>query len=54
MKPALTSPITPSTRLEKVSGNCRLKAATARLQMDRIEIHRRSEPSCAPQSAAIR
>ena len=52
MKPALMRPITPSTRLEKVSGSWRLNAATATLQIDRIRIHSSSEPSCAPQSAA--
>ena len=52
MKPALMSPITPSTRLEKVNGSPRLKAATARLQIDRIRIHSSSEPSCAPHRAA--
>ena len=54
MKPALMRPMTPSTRLEKLIGSCRLKAATARLQIDRIEIQSRSDPSCAPHSAATR
>ena len=54
MKPQLTSPITPSTRLEKLAGSWRLNAATATLQIDRIKIHSSSEPSCAPQSAATR
>jgi len=52
MKPLLISPITPSTRLEKLCGSWRLKAATATLQMERISIHNSSDPSCAPQSAA--
>src|ERR1022692_212175 len=54
MKPQLTSPITPSTRLAKVSGSWRLNAATAALQIDRIKIHSNSEPSCAPHTAATR
>jgi hypothetical protein len=52
MKPPLMRPITPSTRLEKLNGSWRLKAATATLQIDRIKIHSSSEPSCAPHSAA--
>src|ERR1700721_443253 len=51
MNPPLTRPITPSTRLEKLRGSCRLKAATATLQIDRIMIHSSSEPSCAPHRA---
>ena len=54
MKPPLIRPITPSTRLEKVAGSWRLKAATATLQIDRIKIHSSSEPSCAPHTAATR
>src|ERR1700734_494625 len=52
MNPPLTSPMTPRTRLEKLKGSWRLKAATATLQIDRINIHRSSEPSCAPHKAA--
>ncbi len=54
MKPELMSPMTPSTRLEKVNGSARLKAATATLQIERIKIHSSKEPSCAPHSAATR
>ena len=54
IKPQLTKPITPSTRLAKLAGSWRLNAATATLQIDRIRIHSSSEPSCAPQSAAMR
>ena len=52
MNPALMTPMTPSTRLEKLKGSVRLKAATATLQIARIRIHNSSEPSCPPHSAA--
>src|SRR3981081_3602158 len=52
MKPPLIRPITPSTRLEKLKGSCRLKAATATLQIDKIKIPSMSEPACAPHRPA--
>src|ERR1700722_3920465 len=54
MKPELMRPMTPSTRLEKVKGSARLKAATATLQMERIRLHSSKESSCSPHSAATR
>ena len=52
--PALMSPSTPSTRLWTVCGSTRLKAATAMVHNARIKSHNSSDPSCAPQTAAIR
>ena len=44
----------PITRLEKLKGRPRLNAATATLQIDRINTQSSSEPSWAPQTAATR
>ncbi len=54
MKPALTKPSTPSTRLRNCVGSARLKAATASVQIASTSIHSSSEPSCAPHTAATR
>ena len=53
-KPVLTNPSTPSTRAANAGGSPRLNAATARFHTDRIRIHSRSDPSCAPQTAVTR
>jgi hypothetical protein len=45
---ALIRPITPSTRLEKLCGSWRLKAATATLQIDRIRSTAAASPRARP------
>ena len=52
--PALTSPITPSTRVTSRSGRWRLKSATAKVQPPSISSHSTIEPSCDPHVAAKR
>src|SRR5258706_1139545 len=52
--PALTRPLTPSTRATKRSGRPRLNTATAKVQPASIHVHSSIEPSCEPQVAAKR
>jgi hypothetical protein len=53
-KPALTMPMTPSTRATISSGRCALKRLTAVIQTPSMSVHRRREPSCPPQAPATR
>ncbi|MCY1216236.1 hypothetical protein D9M72_281060 [compost metagenome] len=53
-KPALIAPITASTRATAASGSCRLHADTASDHRPSISVHSSIEPSCPPQTAAMR
>jgi hypothetical protein len=52
--PALTTPITPSTRAVISSGRCRLKMLTALIHTPSISVQRSNDPSCPPQAPATR
>ncbi len=52
--PALTRPITPSTRVTRRSGRCRLKIDTAKVHSPSIRVQSSIDPSCDPQVAAKR
>ena len=53
-KPTLIIPITDSTRATESCGMLRLNSATASVQQLNSSTQRRSDPSCAPQVAAMR
>ena len=53
-KPALITPSTPITRLVIADGMLRLKSTTENVQIDCTNSHNRSDPSCAPHTAANR
>ncbi len=52
--PALMTPSTPMTRLVIACGMLRLNAATDSVHVACAKSHKRSEPSCAPHTAAKR
>jgi hypothetical protein len=53
-KPALISPITPSTRAVMSSGRCALNALTASIHAPSIRHHSRNEPSWPPHTPEMR
>ena len=54
MKPAPSTPITPSTRAAISSGRWVLKKLTATIHKQRIRHHSRNEPSWPPHTPATR
>ena len=52
--PTAIRPSTPSTRDTMTSGNWLEKIDTAIIQVHNITSHNNSEPSCPPQTAAMR
>ena len=53
-KPTATSPMTDSMRAVTSLGKWRLKRATATVQSTSICTHKSKEPSCPPQTPAMR